>query len=63
MCILLLVTKGNHAGVQQLAKGPQLHVDTGAMSLDVPVDILPLMLTNRMDRHPVLPTPSRWSQE
>jgi hypothetical protein len=37
---------GNHVGVQQPVKGPQLHVDAGAVSLAVPVDVLPLMLTN-----------------
>jgi hypothetical protein len=37
---------GNHAGVQQPAKVPQLHVDTAAVSLTIPVDILPLTFTN-----------------
>jgi hypothetical protein len=38
--------QGNHAGVQQLAIGPQLRVDTAAMSLAIPVDVLPLTLAN-----------------
>jgi hypothetical protein len=37
--------QGNHAGVQQLAIGPQLHVDIAAVSLTVPVDVLPLTPT------------------
>jgi hypothetical protein len=49
--------------VQQLTKGPQVHVDTCAMSLAVPVDVLPLPLTNWMDHHPILPSSSKWSQE
>jgi hypothetical protein len=60
---LSLVTHSNHAGVQQPAKGPQLRVDAGAVSLVVPADVLPLTLTNWMDHHPVLPALSRWSQE
>jgi hypothetical protein len=36
----------NHAGVQQPAKGPQLCVDAGVVSLAVPVDVLPLILAN-----------------
>jgi hypothetical protein len=58
---LLSATHGNLAGVQQLAKGPQLCVDTTMVSLAVPVEVLPLMLANWMDHHPVLPTLSRWS--
>jgi hypothetical protein len=45
-CNLSLAAHGNHVGVQQLAKGPQLRVDTGVVSLVVPVDVLPLKLTN-----------------
>jgi hypothetical protein len=56
----LSVTHVKHAGVQQLTKGPQLHVDTTAMSMTVPVDILPLPLTNWVDHRPILPPPSRW---
>jgi hypothetical protein len=37
---------GNHAGVQQPAIDPQPCVDAAVVSLIVPVDILPLMLTN-----------------
>jgi hypothetical protein len=53
----------NHAGVQQLTKGPQLRVDTHAVPLAIPVDVLPPPLTNWMDHRPILPSPSRWSQE
>jgi hypothetical protein len=35
-----------HAWVQQPAKGPQLRVGTTAVSLAIPVDVLPQMLTN-----------------
>jgi hypothetical protein len=52
---------GNHAGVQQSTKSPQLHVDTVAVSLIISIDVLPLMLTNWMDHRLVLPTPSRWT--
>jgi hypothetical protein len=62
-CSLLSAAHGNHAGLQQLAKGPQLRVDAGAVSLTVPVDVLPLMLTNWMDHCSLLPDSSRWSQE
>jgi hypothetical protein len=54
---------GNHAEVQQPAICPQLRVDTVAVSLIVPVDVLPLTLTNWTDHHPVLRAPSRWNQE
>jgi hypothetical protein len=60
-CSLSSIAQSNHVGVQQSAKGPQLHVDTGAVSLTAPVDVLPLMLTNWMDHYPVLPSPNRWS--
>jgi hypothetical protein len=49
--------------VQQLAKGPQLRVDAGKVSLAVPVNVLPLTLTNWMDHCPVLLSLSRWGQE
>jgi hypothetical protein len=62
-CSLLSAAHGNHVGIEQLAKGSQLRVDTGAVSLAVPVDILPLMLTNWMDHRPLFPALSRWSQE
>jgi hypothetical protein len=62
-CSLPLATHGNHARIRQSAKGPQLRVEAGVVSLAIPVDILPLLLTNKMDHHPVLPAPSRWSQE
>jgi hypothetical protein len=62
-CSLLSAAHGNHVGVQQPSIGPQLCVDTAAVSLTVPIDILPLMLTNWTDHHPVLPALSRWSQE
>ena len=54
---------GNHAGVQQSAKGPQLRVDTAAVSLTVLVNVLSLTLTNWTDHCPVLLASSRWSQE
>jgi hypothetical protein len=57
------VAHGNHAGVQQLTNGPQLRVDTTAVSLAVPVDVLQLPLTNWMDHRPILLALSRWSQE
>jgi hypothetical protein len=60
---LSLAAHGNHAGIQQPAIGPQLRVDTAMVSLTILVDILPLMLTNWMDHHPILPALSRWSQE
>jgi hypothetical protein len=63
VCSLSSAAHGKHAGVQQLAKGPQLRVDAGAASLTIPVDILPLTLTNWMDHHPLLLALSRWSQE
>jgi hypothetical protein len=62
-CNLSSVAHGNHVGVQQSAKGPQLLVDVGAVSLTAPVDVLPLTLTNWMNHHPILPALSRWSQE
>jgi hypothetical protein len=62
-CSLLSIAQSNHVGVQQSAKGPQLHVDAGAVSLTAPVDVLPLMLTNWMDHCPILPSPNRWSQQ
>jgi hypothetical protein len=40
------VAHGSHVGVQQPAKGPQLHVDAGVVPLVVLVDILPLTLAN-----------------
>jgi hypothetical protein len=46
MCILSSASHDNHGGIQQLTIGPQLHVDAGAVSLTVPVNVLPLMLTN-----------------
>jgi hypothetical protein len=49
-------------GVHQPATGPQLCVDAGAVSLAIPVDVLPLMLTNWMDHCPIIPALSRWSQ-
>jgi hypothetical protein len=63
VCSLLLTTHGNHGGVQQLAQGPQLHVDAGAVSLAILADVLQLMLTNWMDHHPLLLVSSRWSHE
>jgi hypothetical protein len=45
-CSLLSGAHGNHVRVQQQPKGPQLRVDAGAVSLTVPVDILPLMLAS-----------------
>jgi hypothetical protein len=60
---LLSAAHGNHVGVQQSAKGLQLRVDAGAVSLTVLVDVLPLMLTNWMDHRPILLSLSRWSQE
>jgi hypothetical protein len=51
---------GNHARVQQLAKGPQLCVDTIAVSLAILVDALPLSLTNWIYHRHVLPTLNRW---
>jgi hypothetical protein len=62
-CNLSSAVHGNHVGVQQLAKGSQLHVDAGAVSLITPVDVLPLTLINWTDHCPVLPALSRWSQE
>jgi hypothetical protein len=47
-------THGNHVGVKQPILGPQLRVDITVVSLIVPIDILPLMLTNCMDHRPVL---------
>jgi hypothetical protein len=41
-----LAAHGNHAGVQQPTKGPQLLVDTTVVSLAVPVDDLPQSLAN-----------------
>jgi hypothetical protein len=41
-----LPARGNHAGVQQPAKGSQLCVDAGAVLLTIPVDVLPLTLVN-----------------
>jgi hypothetical protein len=49
--------------VQQPIKGPQLCVDTHAVSLAIPVDVLPLPLANWMDHYPVLSVLRRWSQE
>jgi hypothetical protein len=43
---LLSTTHGNHAAVQQLAKDLQLRGDAGAVSLIIPVDVLPLTLAN-----------------
>jgi hypothetical protein len=60
---MLSAAHGNHAGVQQLTIGPQLCVDTTMVSLAIPVDVLPLTLANWTDHGPVLPAPSRWSQE
>jgi hypothetical protein len=62
-CSLSSAAHGNNVGVQQPAKGPQLHVDAGAVSLTLLVDVLPLTLTNWTDHRPVLLAPSRWSQE
>jgi hypothetical protein len=62
-CSLLSVAHSNHARVHQPVKGPQLRVDAGAVSLTIPVDILPLMLANWTDNRPLLPAPSKWSQE
>jgi hypothetical protein len=62
-CSLSSAAHGNHAEVQQPAKGPQLCVDAGAVSLAAPIDVFPLTLTNCMDHRPILPAPSRWSQE
>jgi hypothetical protein len=45
-CSLSSDAHGNHAGVQQPAIGPQLRVDTDAVSLTVLVDVPPLTLTN-----------------
>jgi hypothetical protein len=45
-CSMLSAAHGNYVGVQQLEKGPQLHVDAGAVSLTIPVDVLPLTLLN-----------------
>jgi hypothetical protein len=45
-CNLSSATHDNHARVQQLVKGPQLRVDIGAVSLAIPVDVLPLTFTN-----------------
>jgi hypothetical protein len=56
-------THGNHTGVQQPTIGPQLRVDIAVVSLAGPVNVVPLMLTNWMNHHPILPAPSRWSQE
>jgi hypothetical protein len=53
----------NHVRVQQLTKGPQLHVGTTTVSLAIPVYVLPLPLANWMDHCPVLQGPSIWSQE
>jgi hypothetical protein len=63
VCSLLSAAHGNHAGVQQPAKGPQLRVDVGAVSLTILVDVVPLTLTNWIDHCPLLPALSRWSQE
>jgi hypothetical protein len=41
----------------------QHRVNTFVVSLAIPVDVLPLTLTNWMDHRPILPTLSRWSQE
>jgi hypothetical protein len=60
---LSLTAQVNHVGVQQPIIAPQLRVDAAAVSLIVPVDVLPLTLTNWMDHHPVLPAQNRWSQE
>jgi hypothetical protein len=62
-CSLSSATHDNNVRVQQPAKGPHLHVDAGPVSLTAPVDILPLTLINWMDHRPILPAPSRWSQE
>jgi hypothetical protein len=62
-CNLSSTAHRNHVGVQQPAKGPQLHVGTGAVSLAIPIDVLPLTLANWMDHHLVLPALSRCSQE
>jgi hypothetical protein len=43
---LLSTAHGNHATVQQLAKDLQLRGDAGAVSLIIPVDVLPLTLAN-----------------
>jgi hypothetical protein len=48
----------NHAGVQQLTKGPRICGDARAVALAITVDILPLPLASWMDHHPVLPTHS-----
>jgi hypothetical protein len=45
-CSLSSAAHGNHAEVKQSAKGPQLYVDVGAVSLAVLVDILPPTLAN-----------------
>jgi hypothetical protein len=58
---LLSTAHDNHARVHQLSKGPQLRVDTGAVSLAILADILPLPLANWMDHCPVLPVSRRWS--
>jgi hypothetical protein len=60
---LLSTAHGNHAGVQQLTIGPQLCVDTVAVFLTVPVDVLPLTLANWMEQRPVILALSKWSQE
>jgi hypothetical protein len=62
-CSLWSATHGNHAAVQQSDIGPQLCIDKDAVVLAVPVNIIPLTLANWIDQHPVLPAPSRWSQE
>jgi hypothetical protein len=63
VCSFSSAAHRNYGGVQQPTKGPQLRVDTTAVSLAIPVDVLPLPLANWMDRHPILPAPNRWSME
>jgi hypothetical protein len=57
------VAHGNHDGVQQPTKHPQLCIDITVVSLTVLVDILLLTLIDWTSHRPVLPAPSRWSQE
>jgi hypothetical protein len=42
-CSLSLAAHGNHVGVQQLAKGPQLRVDAGTVSLVIPICFVKLL--------------------
>jgi hypothetical protein len=46
VCSLSSASHGNHARIQQSTIGPQLRIDAGTLSLAIPIDVLPLTLTN-----------------